>query len=187
MARSSTRKGKVRIDPKFYQSSMVQGSYFNRMLDCGPFNRMVEIALAYLPPRVLDEHKERLAFVCMAHRDGTRLAQRLRETREIIVLSEHGLPDYNSHEGQRDFRYFIYIVLHETAHAIRKHRSPVYDSLDAREVEDQEKEADELALQWFNDHIAARANPHLPPLTREEIAQAQARTQKIMLARIGGA
>jgi hypothetical protein len=99
---------------------MVQGSYFNRMLDCGPFNRMVEIALAYLPPRVLDEHKERLAFVCMAHRDGTRLAQRLRETREIIVLSEHGLPDYHSHEGQRDFRYFIYIVLHETAHAIRR-------------------------------------------------------------------
>lgn|SRR5574340_719675 len=116
-------------DRLLYQSSIVRGSYFNRMLGCGPYDRWVEIALGYLPRDVLDEHKEDLAFISMAHRDGCRLSRVLCETREIILLSDHVLPKGRTDEGQPDVRYFIYVVLHEVAHAIRKHKSPQYDSL----------------------------------------------------------
>ena len=150
------------------------------MLDCGPFNRWVEIALGYLPQEVLDEHKENLAFISMAHRDGCRLARVVCETREVIVLSEHVLPRSNADEGQDDVRYFIYVVLHEVAHAVKKHRSPQYDSLTEEESEAQEQEADDLAFQWFNDHIAAQANPHLVALTHEEIGLAEAKSQGVM-------
>jgi hypothetical protein len=150
------------------------------MLDCGPYNRWVEIALGYLPRDVLDGHKENLAFISMAHRDGCRLARVLCETREIIILSEHVLPKGRTDEGQPDVRYFIYVVLHEIAHAIRKHKSPQYDSLNNEEFEVQEREADALAFQWFNDHIAILANSHLPAITHEEIEQVQAKSQDLM-------
>jgi hypothetical protein len=167
-------------DRLLYQSSIVRGSFFNRMLDCGPYDRWVEIALGYLPRVVLDEHKENLAFISMAHRDGSRLARAICETREVILLSEHVLPKGRTDEGQSDVRYFIYVVLHEVAHAIRKHRSPQYDSLTKEECEAQEQEADDLAFQWFNDHIAALANRCLPVITHEEIEMAQAKSQEVM-------
>ena len=167
-------------DRLLYQSSIVQGSYFNRMLDCGPYDRWVEIALGYLPRNVLDEHKENLAFISMAHRDGCRLARVLCETREVILLSEHVLPKGYTDEGQIDVRYFVYVVLHEVAHAIRKHKSPQYDFLTKEEFEAQELEADTLAFQWFNDHIAILENPYLPAITHEEIEQAQVKSQEYM-------
>jgi len=163
-----------------YQSSIVRGSYFNRMLDCGSYDRWVEIALGYLPPEILDEQKENLAFISMAHRDGCRLARETCENREVILLSEHVLPKKHADEGQSEVRYFIYIVLHEVAHAIKKHRSPKYDSLANDEFEAQEKEADDLAFQWFNDHIAVLENPDLPAITHEEVEVAQAKSQDIM-------
>src|SRR3989304_8948648 len=123
----------------------------------------------------------------MAHRDGCRLARVLCETREVIVLSEHVLPKAHANAGQPDVRYFIYVVLHEVAHAIRKHRSPEYDSLTSDEVDTQEREADALAFQWFNDHITALPNPYLPVITLDEIARAQARSQEIMKELLNGA
>lgn len=176
----------VTDDRFLYQSSIIRGSYFNRMLDCGPYDRWVEIALGYLPRDVLDKHKEDLAFISMAHRDGCRLARVLCETREVIVLSEHVLPKGHTDEGQADVRYFMYVVLHEVAHAIKKHRSPQYDSLTTEELEAQEREADTLALQWFNDHITALANPYLPAITPDEIAMAQAKSQEIMKELLNG-
>lgn len=169
-----------------YQSSIIQGSYLNRMLDCGPYNRWVEIALGYLPREVLDEHKESLAFISMAHRDGMRLARVIYETREVIVLSEHVLPKVYANEGQSEVRYFFYVVLHEVAHAIKQHRSPQYDSLTEEEFEAQEQEADDLAFQWFNDHIAALANPYLPAITHEEIKLAQTKSQEVMQRLLNG-
>jgi hypothetical protein len=168
-------------DDLLYQSWIVQGSYFNRMLDCGDWNNQwVQNALGYLPRDILHEHKERLVFVAMGQRDGCRLARALCENREVIVLAEHVLPRSGANEGQPDVRYFIYVALHEVAHAIRKHRSPLYDSLTPEEAEAQEAEADDLALKWFNDHVAELANPYLPPLTREEIEQAQTRSRATM-------
>jgi len=157
------------------------------MLDCGPYSQRVEIALRYLPRDVLDEHKEKLVFISMAHRDGCRLARVLCETREVILLSEHVLPKAHPDERQSDVRYFIYVVLHEVAHAIKKHRSPQYDSLTDEEFDAQEQEADHLAMQWFNDHIATLANPCLPAITREEIELAQAKSQETMQRLLNGA
>jgi hypothetical protein len=71
-------------------------------------------------------------------------------------------------------------VLHEVAHAIKRHRSPLYHSLTLQEIEAQEAEADDLAFQWFNDHIEALANPYLPPVTREEINNAEAKSKAVM-------
>ena len=174
-------------DRLLYQSSIIRGSYFSRMLDCGPYDRWVEIALGYLPRDVLDEHKEGLAYISMAYRDGCRLARVICENREVIVLSDHVLPKGHTDEGQPEVRYFIYVVLHETAHAIKKHRSPKYDSLSAEEFEAQEHEADALAFQWFNDHIALLGNPYLPAITHEEIEAAQAWSQEVMKRLLNGA
>lgn len=156
------------------------------MLHCGPYDRWVEIALQYLPFDLFEEHKEKLAFISMAHRDGSRLARVTCETREVIVLSEHILPRGHTNEGQSDVRYFIYVVLHEVAHAIKKHRSPLYDSLTDDEFDAQEQEADDLAFHWFNAHIAACGNPHLPAITHEEIELAQAKSQETMKKFING-
>ena len=55
---------------------MVEGSYFNQMLDFGHYiyyNQWVEFALEYLPEAVLDEHKENLVFISTAQRDGCRI------------------------------------------------------------------------------------------------------------------
>lgn len=65
-------------------------------------------------------------------------------------------------------------------HAIKRHRSPLYDSLTPQQMAEQEAEADELGLQWFNDHIEAIANPCLPPLTREEIEEAKSESRALM-------
>ena len=174
-------------DDLLYQSWIVRGSYFNRMLDCGDrYNQWVQNALEYLPRHVLDEHNEQLAFIAMGQRDGCRLARALCENREIIILSEHILPKAGANEGQGDVRYFIYVVLHEVVHATKRHGSPLYDSLTPEEIEAQEKEADELALEWFNAHIKALGNPYLPPLTRAEVDDAKARSRGTMERLYGG-
>ena len=120
------------------------------MLDCGDrYNHCVEIAPEYLPIDVLDEYKESLFFVAMGQRDGCRIPSAACKAREIIVLAEHILPKVGMDEAQREFRYFIYVVLHEVAHAITGHLSPLYDRLTEQQVEQQEAEADDLALMWF--------------------------------------
>src|SRR5579864_932119 len=118
-------------DDDLYESWRVHGSYFNRMLDCGDHNLAVQNALKYLPRNVLDEHKNRLAFIAMGQGDGLRLARALCETREIIILAEHVLPTAPADEGQPEVRYFNYVVLHEVAHVVKRHRSPLYDSLNS--------------------------------------------------------
>ena len=77
-----------------------------------------------------------------------------------------------------NYRYFIFVVLHEIAHAYLKHLSPKLDSLTDSEMEAQEDEADKLALQWFNGYVEARANSFLPKLTRDEIDKAKTKSTK---------
>jgi len=166
---------------KLYESWMVTGSYFNLMLDCGDrYNRWVEIALSYLPQEVLDEYKEDFVFVSTAQRDGCRVARHYCENREVILLSERILPKQGADDGQPEVRYFIYTVLHEVVHAIRKHKSPKFDNLTAEENQAQEDEADKMALDWFNQHVKKRDNPHLEPLTTKEVEAAQERNQALM-------
>lgn len=165
---------------QLYESWLRKGSYFNRMIDCGySRNRWVEIALGYLPYEVLDEHKEGLVFIALGECDACRLAPQYRE-REIILLSDHVFPDPGVAVDHATARYFIFAVLHEVAHAIRKHRSPRFDDLSKEENEAQEREADDLAYQWFNDHVKQQDNPYLLPLSADEVRRAQERNQALM-------
>ena len=75
-------------------------------------------------------------------------------------------------------RYFMFVCLHETVHAIKQHRPP--NEITPEENQAQESEADRLALQWINDYLRERNNPHMPLLTSEEIERAQARNQELM-------
>jgi hypothetical protein len=65
-------------------------------------------------------------------------------------------------------------------HAIKRHRSPLYDSLTPQQIAEQEAKADELALEWFNDHVGAIEHPGLPPLTLEEIEEAKSKSRTLM-------
>lgn len=166
---------------KLYESWMIPGSFLNEMLDCGDrYNHWVEIALEYLPQTVFEENKEKLVFVSTAQRDGCRIARHYCENREVILLSERILPKQGANEGQPKVRYFIYVVLHEVAHATRKHKSPKFDGLTPEENEAQEAEANALALEWFNEHIKMRNNEFLKPITREEVQQAEKKNQDLM-------
>ena len=166
---------------KLYKSWMIEGSYFNHMLDCGSrYNQWVKIALGYLPIEILDENKENLVFISTAHRDACRVARFYCENREVIFLSERILPKQGAVEDQPKVRYFIYTVLHETAHALKNHKSPKFDGLSVDENQAQEDEADDLAFEWFNRHIKEIDNPHLKPITKGEIEDAKRRNQDLM-------
>ena len=150
------------------------------MIHCGRYYIYVECALRYLPPEILDEHKDKLAIISASSVDVCRVARALCKDREIIVLSEHVLPKKGSQEDQADMRYFIFVVLHEIAHVVKKHRSPLFDNLSVEENKVLESEADELAYAWFNEHMGLRNNPHLKPITPKEVKVVQSRNKELM-------
>ena len=170
-----------------YRSWLSEGSYFNEMLDCGDsYNRWVEIALQHLPVEVFDEFKDKLVFVSTAERDGCRLARRYCEDREVILLSERIRPKPGASLGDPEARYFVFVVLHETVHAIKKHKSPKFDALSPDENQAQEDEANKLALEWFNIYVDAQNNDHMTHLTMDDIEAAQARSRERMKRQING-
>lgn len=172
----------MNTDQDLYASSLIKGTYFNAMLDCGhDHNWWLELALKYLPENVFNQNKENFLFTSTATRDACRVARHYCQSREIILISERILPEKNVRdETDPKARYFIYVVLHELAHAIRKHKSPVFDNLSKDESEAQEKEAEDLAMSWFNEHVAKRNNKYLFPITKEEIEFAKNKNQEIM-------
>lgn len=167
---------------ELYASYMRKGSYFNRMLDCGHlYNQWVENALHYLPQKILDKHKEKLVFISTAQQDACRVAREYCESREVILLSDRILPKSGAVEDQSEVRYFIYTVLHEVAHTIKKHKSPKFDDLNEEENQVQEGDADKMAFIWFNQHIKEKNNPHLKLLKPEEIKKEQQKNQASMM------
>lgn len=169
-------------DPeKLYESWTVEGSYLNHMLACGNrYNGWVETALRYLPAETLDQHKENLAFLSTAEMDACRVARQYCEHREIIMLSERILPKLGAHSGQPEVRYFIFVVLHEIAHAVMKHKSPKFDKLSGIQNRTQEQEADMLAFNWFNTHVEESHGGNAQPLTREEVERQRAKNRQLM-------
>jgi len=166
---------------KLKESWMVEGSYFNQMLDCGDhYNQWIQFALEYLPVAVLDENKEKLVFISTAHRDACRVARNYCENREVILLSERILPKQGTDERQPEVRYFFFVVLHEVVHAVKKHKSPKFDNLTTTENEAQEDEADRIALEWFNGHVKASNNPYLKPLSLDEINEMRRQNLELM-------
>ena len=152
---------------------------FRAILDCGYcHNRWLEIALDYLPENLL-EVEENFLFTSTATRDACRVARYYCRDREIILISERILPNTTIvYQTDPKARYFIYVVLHEVAHAIKKHKSPLFDALSEDEFVGQEKEADDLAIKWFNDHVSGIDG--LKPITKEEIKVAQEDQQQFM-------
>ena len=162
-----------------YESWRIKGSWLNLMLDCGDFyNQWVEEALYSLPAEILDQYKDKLTFIATAQRDACRIGRNICKKREIIVLSTHILPKEGADEGQSEVRYFIYTVLHEVAHVIKKHRPPC--ELTRDQNAEQEREADKLAFEWFNAHIAELDNQYLTNLTDKEIKLAEKQNQEVM-------
>jgi len=141
------------------------------LIDCGGdyANAAVRSALEnYLPSDVLSAFDGRLAFVSAGDAGGVRLTKSFCRDRDVIVLSERILPvksgDEEFHPG---YRYFIFVVLREIARACKDHLSPLSDDLTAAQLETQTREADELALQWFNEH--ASTTLFQPPISMAEV------------------
>ncbi len=129
-------------------------------------------ALDYLPLHIRREWWGKIAFVCPNASDGKRLTRYFRGEREIIVISEHIVPRSFSSEGEPEVRYFIYVVLHEIAHAINDDKAPV--EISPEENQKQEERADRLALEWFNTYIDSKRGSGLIRLTPDEVAKTQA-------------
>ena len=96
-----------------------KSGYFNAVLGCGyTHNRWLEIALKYLPEDLFDQNTKGFLFTSTVTRDACRVARHYCQTREIILISERILPGRNvGDETKPKARYFIYVVLHEIAHA----------------------------------------------------------------------
>jgi hypothetical protein len=143
------------------------------LIDCGGAyaNAAVRSVLEnYLPSDVLSAFDGRLAFVSSLGVDGVRLTKSFCRDRDVIVLSERIIPVTSEDEEFHPvYRYFIFVVLREIAHACKEHVSPFSDDLAAPQVESQTREAEELALKWFNEH--ASTTLFQPPITINEIEE----------------
>src|SRR5208283_1751237 len=105
---------------ELYASRIIKGSYFNQMLHCGSnYDDWAEYALRYLPPDILWNYKDKLAFIGTGAMDACRVAPALSKDREIIVLSERIFPQKGAVEDNSKVRYFIFVVFHEIAHVIK--------------------------------------------------------------------
>lgn len=164
-----------------YDSGKFKDSPWSKILHCGKkHERIVVIALSYLPKEVFHKLKDNLAIYSTAGRDACRVARAISKEREIIILSDHILPKNTARFENWDVRYFIYVVLHEIAHVFKKHRSPMLDKLTESEIQAQENEADKIALKWFNEFVKSSNNAHLKQITVEEVKQAKRKMQKQM-------
>lgn len=144
------------------------------MLYCGiSKDAWVETALKYLPEEVFNEIKDKIAITDL-NSDACRLAQKISEKDEIIVLSPwifSYIPPAAS-EADKEWRYFIFVVLHEIAHAALKHLPP--DELKHNDSESQEEEADSYALKWFNSYVLKNSDKGLTQLNVDEVRDTQA-------------
>ena len=116
--------------------------------------RVLEIALDYVPAVVVNALRDRLAILTMTHRPGIRLSRPLCETCEVVFLSEERFPRVGGMPHETDSRFFIFLVLHEVAHAYLKHKCPYFDKLSEEEVVKNEDEATAKAIEWFNLHVS---------------------------------
>ena len=70
-----------------------------------------------VPDRVLDEFGERLLIVC-PHQCAFRIPRSVLEEREVIVFPDQIIPELGSTMVYPEVRRFVFILLHEIAHAL---------------------------------------------------------------------
>jgi hypothetical protein len=157
--------------------------YLNRMIDCGCYiyNSCVENALRYLPEDVFEQYKEKLAFISTT--EACRISRHYCETREIILFAPGIFPKGISH-NEPEARYFIFTVLHEVVHAIKKHKAKKFDKLTDQEIQAQENEADAIAIKWYNEYLE-RNNFCMELLTIEEINDTRKKNRDQIKADLG--
>ena len=132
--------------------------------------RWVEIALGYLPEEILKEEGANLAIIGVGCIGGCRLPQAYRQ-REIVLLSDWVFPPAGRSEGHAAGQFFIITLLHEIAHAVRRHKSPSLDKLTPEETHAQEDEAESLAISWFNRHVELSSNKYLKAVQTAEFRE----------------
>lgn len=118
-------------------------------------------ALRYLPLDILEWASDQVVFFStFGKRYGSRLSRGMCKTKEVIYISEKSFP-LKFNEDKPATRFFIFIVLHETAHAYLMHKCQIYDKISEHEAELQEQEAIGLAIKWYNLQIKDRGYPEL--------------------------
>lgn len=110
----------------------------------------------------------KILFVCVDSSDARRLVMENYVDFEIIVISEFVVPRDWRTEDNWSKRYFNYLILHEIAHALLKHKSP--RSIDADDNEIQENDADDLAMKWLNNYLALK---NMGEYSKMELEKAQ--------------
>jgi hypothetical protein len=133
--------------------------------------RVLEIALNYLPAVVTEKLRGKLAIITTTNRRGIRLSPKLCNENEIILLSEDCFPVVGRLPTREDFRYFIFLVLHEVAHAYFEHKCPYCDNLTKDESDENENEATDNAIEWFNLSVASNHITDQKMLDKEEILE----------------
>ncbi len=147
------------------------------MLYCGTtYNFWVETALQYLPSQIIEEIEGKIA-ITMLGSDAFRLAQKIRSQEEVIVLAPwiFSFIPPGSCEADKEWRYLVFCVLHEIAHAFLKHSPP--DELTGQEDINQEDEANRYALDWYNKYAQENIERGLTELIIEEVRETQGRYQ----------
>lgn len=143
------------------------------MLYCGSrsYNSIARNALAYIPDNIKSWMVNNIGITVL-NSDAFRLAHKIKDCKEVIVLSPwvfSYIPPGSSVDDD-EYKYFIFCVLHEIAHAYCKHLPP--DELSNKENDLQESEANQMAIDWYNSHLKQdkslkRAN--LPELDLSQI------------------
>ena len=131
--------------------------------------RVIEIALNYLPQDIVDDLQGTLAILTMTHRWGIKLSTQLCQKYEIVLIGEGTFPKVGRLPHRDDFRHFIFIVLHEIAHAYLKHKCPYFDESTKDEIDANEDEATRNAIDWFNFSVKEKGINDQKDLTLDEI------------------
>lgn len=138
------------------------------LIDSDPAQRRwIEIAFNYLPEGALKGMQAELAVIAIGRLGACRLPDQYRE-RELVLIADWLFPSAGNSEGDDTGRLFIFTLLHEIAHAVCRHKSPLLDKLSPETNQAQEDEADQLAVAWFNQHIGKQENEYLKTMRRDE-------------------
>ena len=109
-------------------------------------------ALKYLPVEIQEWVSNNTAFFStFGKRYGSRLSPTMCSTKEIIYLSEKTFP-LDFIENSLPTQYFIFVVLHEVAHAKFKHDCDNQERKLHPDNDPLESEANKQAITWFNLH-----------------------------------
>ncbi len=136
--------------------------------------KWIECALKYLPDEIYNQIEDNIAFTILKS-DGFRLGKKVKNHKEVIVLSPWIFPSSYVTENHTQIRYLIFCILHEVAHAICNHHPP--DEISSEENNKQEKEATTFAYEWYNRYVKEYNADDLKELTEKEILKHQEKNQ----------